>query len=329
MKKRILSLLLCVVMLLPVLCGAAMADSEGQTGWVQKDGEWYYYDADGSMHTGWLQEGDAWYYFAALDVVNPGTLYRNRNFASINSEEELITYYADPSGKVDLSGVTEWLRFEGSWFYYLNGRRLRDQWLLYNGEWYYLAPDMLYGICETIDGVNYVFTSNGTLSKGGWVWCGGMGTVMQDSYRPDGHWYYANSDGTAKTGWIMDNGKWYFLDPARKGAMVTGWLKRGSSWYYMYDSGAMATGWYQSPNGVWYYLDPTTGAMATSWTQIGGKWYLFRTTSGIEGSMLTGWYHGTSGNWYYLDPASGAMVIGTKTIDGKTYTFNSNGVWIG
>ena len=32
-----------------------------------------------------------------------------------------------------------------------------------------------------------------------------------------------------------------YLDPARDGAMATGWVQTGGTWYYLHGSGAMAT----------------------------------------------------------------------------------------
>ena len=57
--KRFLALLMVLAIL---LCGLTVAAS-AETGWVEKNGLWYYYKADGTMVTNdWVKTGGNWFY---------------------------------------------------------------------------------------------------------------------------------------------------------------------------------------------------------------------------------------------------------------------------
>lgn len=118
-----------------------------------------------------------------------------------------------------------------------------------------------------------------------------------------------------KAGWYRENGNWYFYV---NGEPATGWIGGGSSWYYLDSNGIMQTGWVKV-NGSWYYMN-ANGVMQTGWIKVNGSWY-FLNASGV---MQTGWVGGT-GSWYYLN-ASGVMQTGWVKIGGAWYYMNSNGV---
>lgn len=77
-----------------------------RTGWIQRDGAWYYY-LNGEMVQGkWLQVGGRWYVF-------------------------------DEAGRM----ITGWFKSKEDW-YYMNpadGAMLASQWIEVNGLWYYLT----------------------------------------------------------------------------------------------------------------------------------------------------------------------------------------------
>ena len=55
-----------------------------QTGWFNDNGTWYYLNDDGSMKTGWLKDGANWYYLTGSGAMATNT--------TING------YYVDGSG---------------------------------------------------------------------------------------------------------------------------------------------------------------------------------------------------------------------------------------
>lgn len=150
--------------------------------------------------------------------------------------------------------------------------------------------------------------------------CFPPGTMADgDGWRWDGAWYY-EKDGEMLTGFLTDGGALYYLDPARNGAMATGWKQVNGSWYW-FDSGGKALDRWHRYEGSLYYMDPDTHIMATGLRTIGGAAFYFDG----GGAMATGWRF-LDGRWYYFT-ADGAMVrSGWMQIDGGWYWFDENGI---
>ena len=218
-----------------------------------------------------------------------------------------------------------WLKNNGAWYYYENGRLAHD-WRFINGQWYYFANggQMQTG-WQAIRGNWYYMDNNGVMQTGwkllgdSWYYMAGSGAMQTGWLYLNGTWYYMTQGGAMQTGWECVNGIWYYMD--KNGAMVTGWRYLENTWYYMAGSGAMQTGWV-CLNGTWYYMDQS-GAMRTGWEFVNGIWYYMDRS----GAMVTGWKY-LEGTWYYMD-GSGAMLTGQHTIGGKTYLFSNSGAWIG
>ncbi|MFJ7729585.1 S8 family serine peptidase [Neobacillus sp. NPDC097160] len=276
-----------------------------QTGWVENNGAWYFYDEDGSMHTGWLEEtygddewGENWtvkYYFDKDGKMHTGWLDLNGKRYYFDQGGEMATdvtfvaesktyYYFDENGAVQ-SGVYDVLGDSTSFLAYFDAKTgmLRNGWKLDAGSWYFADRD-------------------GRLQSG-WLYQANK-------------WYYFNNDGKMKTGWLNDGKSTYYLTDS--GAMATGWTKADGKWYYFNKSGTKQTGWLKDGQ-KWYYLDQS-GVMKTGWVQVGGKWYFLNN----NGDMATGWKQ-VDGKWYYLNN-NGDMATGWKLIDGKWYYLNASGV---
>ena len=84
-----------------------------------------------------------------------------------------------------------------------------------------------------------------------------------------------------------------------------------------YDFPALIPSGWAKIDGKWYYY--AGGKAVTGWKKISNKWYFFE-SSGI---MQTGWQK-ISGKWYYLS-SSGAMLTGMQKISGKWYYLESSG----
>lgn len=111
--------------------------------------------------------------------------------------------------------------YDGKWYYYRDGAKVKDKWLLDNGTWYYLTQD-------------------GSM-KIGWL-------------KDNGKWYYLNQNGSMKKGWLQEGNKWYYL--TQNGSMKIGWLSDNGIWYYFYSNGQMAhdtviDGYKLDSSGVW------------------------------------------------------------------------------
>ena len=70
--------------------GASMT-SFAATGWVEEDGQWYYYDKDGNrVEDEWKKSGDNWYW---LDSEENGAMATDKLV-----EDDDDTYYVDANG---------------------------------------------------------------------------------------------------------------------------------------------------------------------------------------------------------------------------------------
>ncbi len=398
----------------------------GMTGWIEKDGKWYYgdengyalvgrhligenswtgffyyFDKKGVLQTGWFPYKDSMGYADAdghmrigLDLGNPiphGTHLQqvDGDWYYFDGDGSIVTnmvvwdnyyknrYYMDSSGKgIPLLNITEKEKVtgvyqvkEGKWksssvilnadgtaklYFYNNDldtyQKDTYQWIIRNGG--VVLKDSSFG--EYTEECAIRFDETGTLhiimmgnhaypvggytdlypdgkyktlvfspveTQNGWIEADGGWLYYMDGEPVEG-WqdiegkrYYFTSEGVMKTGWLQDGSEWYFF--TSDGAMVTGWQRDSGAWYYLKPSGEMATGW-QNDGGVWYYLKPS-GEMATGWISYGGAWYYLKTS----GAMATGWIS-DGGAWYYLKP-SGAMATGWISDSGAWYYLKPSG----
>lgn len=116
---------------------------------------------------------------------------------------------------------TGWVKENGSWYYYENGR-IKIGWIKVNDKWYYTNDK---GIMQT-----------------GW-------TQVNDK------WYYMNNEGVMQTGWTQVNGEWYCMN--NEGVMQTGWIKRGDGQYYLQENGQMVHNCTLQIDGNYYDFDST------------------------------------------------------------------------
>lgn len=304
-----------------------------KTGWVYKDGVWYYIKNNGTKKCGWLQDGGATYYLDSNGVMKTGWIFVNGYWYYMNTSGAMQTgwldegqnrYFLTPSGAM----ATGWVKDGGKW-YYMNasGQMQKRGWIEVNGNKYFLnASGQMKTGWMTRNNKRYYLTPSGAMAKGWtkiknkWYFMNMSGVMQTGWIKVNGNSYYLNRSGVMQTGWIQLGNKWYYL--AASGAMQTGWLKLGNTWYYMNNSGVMQTGWINS-GGNWYYLKPT-GAMAANewlsgyWFSSGGAWTY--QAVGKWSKDETGWQFGDSYGWQANNE--------TVRINGADYTFNEYGYWI-
>ena len=301
--------------------------SNSTPGWLLKEGDWYYYDLNGTRASGWRYIGNVWYYFNGDNISKPGVMSK--------STHQLINgnmFVFDASGAMQ----TGWILEPEGWYYADGSGALANGWRYVNGAWYYLDGSntehpylMLNNTKKTIAGCDYYFANGGAM-RTGWI------------LEPEG-WYYADGSGALANGWRYVNGAWYYLDGsntehpylmlnntkktiagcdyyfANGGAMRTGWILEPEGWYYADGSGALANGW-RYVNGAWYYLDGNNeeypGLMVSGQDKvIAGEKYSFNP----NGDMRAGWYMSNSGEWYYYDNYSGLICSGWKYVNNNWY----------
>ncbi|WP_312470640.1 L,D-transpeptidase family protein [Neobacillus sp.] len=159
--------------------------SVNSNGWVQANGNWYFYE-NGVAKTGWLSQGGKWYYLDGSGVMKTGWVFTNGKW-----------YYLEKSGAMK----TGWLASSGKWYYLVNSGAMKTGWQQDRGKWYYLDES---GAMKTgwLDqaGKKYFLSDSGTMATG-WV-------------ELDGKWYYLyiNGEMAAKTtinGYIIgEDGVW-------------------------------------------------------------------------------------------------------------------------
>ena len=280
-----------------------------QTGWIFTEGHWNYFASSGAMKTGWVKDKGTWYYLDKDGVMLTGL-----------QEIDGTRYYLNASGAMQ----TGWKWLDNHYYYFTTSGSMKTGWLKDKELWYYLDKDgiMLTGLQE-IDGTRYYLNTSGAMQIG-WKWL-------------DNHYYYFATSGAMKTGWFKDKGLWYYLKPEdgvmatgllnvdgtryylnASGAMEIGWQLLDNQYYYFTESGAMKTGWFKD-KGLWYYLKPEDGVMATGLLDVDGTRYYLN----ASGAMQTGWKQ-LNGNWYYFQ-ADGSLLRNGTTPDG--YKVNQDGIW--
>ena len=208
MKKERFIRLACLLLAVFVLCGCR---SRHQTGWVETEGNTYYYLEDGSLATGWLELDGSRYHFASDGRLEKG-------FRQIDG----VTYYFSTDG-IQVSG---WLTVDGSKYYLRQGGSLVTGWLSLEGQRYYLTENgASTGIC-TVDGSEYVFGKDGKLTSG-WADLGG--------YR-----VYGDANCHPVTGWQEIDGIRYYFDGS--GILQTGWVEIGGFTYCFREDGSPMQG---------------------------------------------------------------------------------------
>lgn len=118
-------------------------------GWQKnKNGEWYYVQANGTKKIGWLQDANGkWYYLQINGIMKTGWLQDiDRNW-----------YYLEANGAMK----TGWLKdTDGRWYYLQTNGAMKIGWFKdTNGRWYYLKPNGSMAINEVING--YKVNNNG------------------------------------------------------------------------------------------------------------------------------------------------------------------------
>lgn len=275
-------------------------DIDGQrvTGWVEFDGDWYYFNPKGGamLENQWLLYGGQWYYLGADGVMVTGW-----------QELDNRTYHFTETGEM----VKGFSKIDGKWYFFhpvkgsVNIGALQKGWVKHNGVTRFMDLNTGEAITnwKRIGGKWYFFNNEGEMQTG-WEFTGGK-------------WYFMDSNGVMKTGWLQQGARKYFLDTVN-GDMVTAWKYIGGKWYYFdKKEGSMEKGWVYDAK-KWYFMD-NNGVMKKGWVLTGGKWYFLDNS----GAMKTGWIL-TGGKWYYLYK-DGAMAKNT-VIDG--YRLGSDGAWI-
>ncbi|EHI97937.1 cell wall binding repeat-containing protein [Clostridium sp. DL-VIII] len=215
--------------------------------------------------------------------------------------------------------MSEWVKDNGSYYYYDSDGTMATGWQELDGYWYYFYSDGSMAWDTMVEG--YYVNDDGQ-------WTKDEGSRKITDNDGNDFWYYVGPEGKVVTGWnkIGDNFHYYNypggsmtyentidgfqIDEYGNIVSGTGWIQDeySGNWYY-FSEGSMATGWIQDGDN-WYYLN-ADGSMATGWKNINGDWYYFHS----DGTMATGWVNDGTGCYYLYGDGNGSMAWG-KTVDG-------------
>ena len=306
-----------------------LADENGipvkTSGWILKNGSWYYVQSDGSLYQGILEDGGYTYY------MNPRMV--------TNSEREVIgdrIYNIDANGHASMasdgfyhSGLLNHL------YYIADGKPAAQGWKQIDGKMYYFqkeaSEDMYWaasGGIYHIEDKYYRFNSDGTLaldgwyldSDGKWYYSYETGELATGEVSLNGNVYHFADNGELKTGIIVEDGtcSLYSDDGTLLGTGSTqGWNLLGGSYYYLRGDALLKSGSYKLEDGNWYSFDKN-GRMQVN-LQDSSRWY------GESGAAKTGWLK-IDDKWYYASKVDGVLYKGLHVINGVTYYFDENGV---
>ena len=248
-----------------------------------------------------------------------------------------------------------WVKVDGKWTYYENGKQVKAKWIK-DGSWYYIdANGFMVANKWVKDSKGWCYlTNSGAMATNQWIkdsvgWCyvDGTGYCVTNKWVKDSKgWCYLDANGRMATNkWVNDGKGWAYVD--KNGYSVTNkWMKDSKGWCYLGSNGYMVTKQWVKDSKGWCYVD-ANGYMATNkwvkdskgWCFVGADGYCVTNTwkkdskgwcyLDANGRMVTSNWVKDNGKWYYMD-ANGYMLANTTaTIGGKKYSFNASGVWVG
>ena len=242
------------------------------------------------------------------------------------------------------SSKNGWVKENGSWYYYLNGKPVSNQfqdsyylksdgkmaekeWVYdsYYGSWFYLKEGGAYVSSQwyKVDGSWYYFKSGGYMARNTW----------------QGSYYLKSNGAMAESEWIYDSNykSWYYL---KSNGVYSRSEWQGS--YYLKSDGKMADKeWiYDSNYGSWFYLKEGGAYVNSQWYKVDGSWYYFKSGGYMARNTWQGSYYLKSSGamavnewiydsnykaWYYLK--SDGSYARNEIVQGK-YRVDYSGKWV-
>ena len=253
--------------------GASMT-SFAATGWVEEDGQWYFYDKDGNrVEDEWKKSGDNWYW---LDSEEGGAMAIDKLV-----EDDDDTYYVDSNG----------VMVRNTWVKVVNEDQDDDDdpaeyryYYMQSSGKAYKAGDSGTTKFKTIDGKRYAFDEDGKMLYG-WI---------------------KKDDSTLQT----DDSDWeqceYFLGSWDDGALKTGWQKIN---VYDEEEDDDIDYWFNFKSNGQKRVNSSDSSSDVFEKKINGKYYGFDTRGVMthEWTLTTTSNAATVSNWrYFSDPEDGA-----------------------
>ena len=318
--------------------GASMT-SFAATGWVEEDGQWYFYDKDGNrVEDEWKKSGDNWYW---LDSEEGGAMAVDK---LIEDDEDY--YYVDGNG---VMVTNTWVKVVNEDQDDSDPAEYRYYYMQASGK-AYTAPESSDTVrFRTIDGKRYAFDDDGRMLYG-WVTADGDMQNEEDGWVDAMYYLGSWEDGAMKTGWnnitvfdeIRDDDMdyWFFFKSNGKKEKATDTTnkqikeKKVNGKRYAFDErGVMTYQWTVATNNGasasdWkYFNSPQDGARVTK------GW--FKVVAPDDDNDNTFLEYGESfaksdaedetEKWYYANGDGNLATGEIKKINGKYYGFRPEG----
>ena len=268
-------------------------DSHQPCGWIEIDGQKYYFLPEtGTMAAGWTEiDGQKYYFLPETGTMAVGWM-------EISGQR----YYFLPETGIMASGRIE--IDSKSYYFYPDTGWMMTGWADICGESYYFRPDTGQKVegWMKIDGESYYFLPETGIMASGWMKIDG------------GSYYFLPETGIMASGcWEIEDDTYYFSP--ENGEMLAGWQETEMGRrYFSKNDGRMAAGW-KNIKGRRYYFSKDDGDPAAGLTEINGKYYLFHPDGRLAEEGKTSIVHAGS-RIYCADkngkPAAGWQVIGKK-----------------
>ncbi len=288
-----------------------------QTGWIQVENQWYYFDLNGIMQTGWIYQSEQVYYLSNTGALQVGFQDIDDHVYFFNKEGIMQTGWLDLNNEhyyFNEHGVmlTSWHQLNDQWHYFNEDGQLAkntvvnnwsiDQdgiatpvdnpkygWIDLGGNLFYFYPNGRMATNTSIDDFFIDETGLAVLYQGedGLVSIGTKTYYFKNQKKQTGfqalhqNTYYFNKQGIMQTGWQTIKNKRYFFDS--NGQMITGWKTLKDNTYFFNESGALQTGFKQIGNQTYYF--GAHGVMKRDqWVDVDAKRYYIKD----DGTVATG-----------------------------------------
>ena len=263
-RNLLIGVLSVICIILSIICWLLFDASVDRSGWIMRDGVYFYRDFHGRKVTGWQDIEGSRYYFGPDNVMATDWLDLDGSRYHFGTDGSLdihwfsadgSRYYADETGTIQ----TGWQDIEFQRYYLGEDGKAYTGWMEWQGHTYYFGEDgaMALGFMPIGD-KNYYFGEDGILHTGA--------LTVHDKE------YLFGEDGVMYTGWLEQEGTRVYYVPG-PGHKATGWEEIEGKRYYFGEDGTMQTGWLQLGEYRYYLL--SDGSAAVGPTDIEGTTYYF------------------------------------------------------
>lgn len=309
----------CAAMALTM--GSALV-SFAATGWAEENGEWVYYNNDGSKATDvFKKSGNNWFY---LD--SDGNMAKNQliedddNYFYVNSAGAMVTNQWRSIENED-AGSDE----PDEWWYYFqsNGKAVKK-----SGS----SDNVKFATLPTSTGqAKFTFDDEGRMLYG-WIDESGEMLTDEDAWKSGMYYCGDNGDGRMATGWkyitaVNDedddregDGYWFYFSTNGKKTADNDSKKINGRKYRFDENGAAHFEWYNNPGTASssavnkYYNTEEECWMSTGW---------FKTVPSEDVDPEA--HDDDEAHWFYAESNGSLVTAQIKKINGQYYGFDVNG----